>query len=247
MSTNDLWLAFALTLGFLTEAAAGFGSTLVVVGLAAQLIPLTTLLPVYQPLALLLSLTLVLRRRHDIDGAFLRRAVMPAMLPGLVLGMMLFRVAKPDALLSVVGGGIIMLSVVELRRLILGSSPSTAKPGAVRGALVFAGIIHGLFGTSGPIVVWAASQTLDGKERFRATLSLLWLTLSAILVVSFVADGSIGADQLLRTLKMSPTLVVGFVVGNIIHKRVSERAFRVAVCAMLLMAGVSLLARGFAH
>ncbi len=247
MTDNELWLAFALTLGFLTEAAAGFGSTLVVVGLAAQIIPLTTLLPAYQPLALVLSLMIVLRRRHDVDLAFLGRAVLPAMIPGLVVGMALFRLAKPDALLAVVGLGIVTLALVELRRLLLGGAPSTAHPLAVRAALAFAGLIHGLFGTSGPIVVWAASQTLSGKERFRATLGLLWLILSAVLVVGFVADGSINGDQLWQTVKLSPTLVVGFVVGNQIHKRVSERAFRLTICAMLILAGMSLTARGLAH
>lgn len=237
MDTDLAWLALALTLGFLTEAAVGFGSTLVVVSLAAQVVPLTTLLPIFQPLALGLSAMIVIRERKDLDITFLARQVLPAMLPGLAVGMALYRVWRLEALLVVVGLAIAGLALIELRRLL--AEAAHARPGPlVLGSTLFgAGIIHGLFGTSGPLVVWAASRVLDDKARFRATLSLLWLLLSVVLIIGFVVDGSLGMVEAGRSLWLAPTLVGGYLVGDAVHRRVPQRTFRLAVCVLLVAAG----------
>ncbi len=243
MDTDILWLALALTLGFLTEAAVGFGSTLVVVSLAAQVVPLTTLLPVFQPLALALSAMIVIRERKDIDLAFLARKVLPAMLPGLAVGMALYRVWRMEALLVVVGTAIACLALIELRRLLTEAAHAQPSPLVLGSTLFGAGIIHGLFGTSGPLVVWAASRVLDDKARFRATLSLLWLILSVVLIAGFVVDGSLGAGEAKRSLWLLPTLVGGYLVGDAVHRQVPQRTFRLAVCVLLVAAGGVLAVR----
>lgn len=245
MDSGTVWLAVTFTLGFLTEAAVGFGSTLIVVSVAALFVPLATLLPTYQPLAVTLSLAVVLRERRHIDGAFLRRAVLPLMAPGLVVGMILYRVWRVEALLFLVGTAIAGLAIVELRRLLL---PDDVDGGGDRGVVVgavlfFAGIVHGLFGTSGPLVVWAASRTLVDKGRFRATLSLLWLVLGVVLIGGFVVDGSLTAATLSQSALLVPTLLVGYLVGDLVHHAVPQRAFRLGVCVLLVVAGVVLAGR----
>lgn len=240
---TTLWLAVVFTLGFLTEAAVGFGSTLLVVALAAHMVPLTTLLPVFQPLALALSMVIVLRERTNIHLSFLARQVLPFMLPGLCIGMLLYRVWRAEALLLGVGVVISGLAFVELRRLLSGADDAHPSRRLLGSTLLAAGVVHGLFGTSGPLVVWAASRVLDDKARFRATLSLLWLLLSTVLVIGFVVDGSLGASELSRSLVLAPTLLGGYLVGDALHRRVPQRTFRLAVCVLLIAAGVVLALR----
>lgn len=239
-------LAAVLSVAFLTEAAIGFGSTLIVVSVAALFVPLTTLLPTYQPLAVGLSLVVAWRERAHIDAAFLRRAVLPLMLPGLVGGMILYRVWRAEALLFLVGVAIAGLALVELRRLL---RPATIPVGGVRTALVtgvvlvVAGIVHGLFGTSGPLVVWSASRTLEDKARFRATLSLLWLLLGVTLLAGFVVDGTLTSATLGHSVVLLPTMLLGYVVGDRVHHAVPQRAFRLGVCVLLIVAGLVLSTR----
>lgn len=242
---GTLWLALILTIGFLTEAAVGFGSTLIVVSLAALFMPLATLLPTYQPLAVALSLAVVLRERRHIDGAFLRRAVLPLMVPGVVVGMILFRIWRAEALLFLVGVAIAGLALVELRRLLLPAAGDDApQHGVVVGAVLFgAGVVHGLFGTSGPLVVWAASRTLVDKARFRATLSLLWLILGVALIAGFVVDGTLTTSTLGRSALLVPTMLVGYLLGDLVHHAVPQRAFRLGVCVLLVVAGMALSTR----
>lgn len=246
MDHGTLGLAAVLALAFLVEAAAGFGSTLVVVSVAAIFVPLTTLLPTYQPLSVGLSLVVAWRERAHIDGAFLRRVVLPCMVPGVVVGMVLFRVWKPHALLFVVGLAIVALAAFELVRLhretTLVTSSRSRNPLVVL-ALVVAGVIHGLFGTSGPLVVWAATHTLTDKARFRATLSTLWLILSAALVIGFMIDGTLTSSSALASARLLPTMLVGYALGDRIHRRVPQRTFRIGVCVLLIVAGATLAVR----
>jgi uncharacterized protein len=239
-------LAAILTVAFLTEASIGFGSTLIVVSVAALFVPLTTLLPTYQPLAVGLSLVVAWRERAHIDGDFLRRAVLPLMVPGLVVGMILFRVWRAEALLFLVGIAIAGLALVELRRLVwppatpIGGLATRLLTGIV---LVVAGVVHGLFGTSGPLVVWAASRSLEDKARFRATLSLLWLILGVTLIVGFGIDGTLTSTTLGRSALLLPTMVLGYVIGDRVHHAVPQRTFRLGVCVRLIVAGAVLSVR----
>lgn len=235
--------AFVLFLAFVVESAVGFGSALVSISLGGQLLPLDKLFPIFQPLSLVLSTTLVVRGRQHIDTKFLSTTVLPAMVPGTLIGMGLFRLGKPDALLVGVGVAIAALAAFELRRTLQGQPTTPLSTTVSRSVLFVAGIIHGLFGASGPPVVWVASRTLEDKARFRATLALLWMLLSVILVVGYVVDGSLGAAQLQQSALLFLPLLGGYVVGNLVHHKVPQRQFRIAVCALLVVAGGALVVR----
>ena len=232
-----------LFLAFLVESAVGFGSALVTVSLGGHLMPLDRLFPVFQPLSLILSLTLVVRGRAHINTRFLFREVIPAMLPGVVVGMALFRLGPPDALLLGVGVAIAVLASFELQRTLRGQEAAPLPPVVRVVVLLFAGVIHGLFGVSGPPVVWVATRTLPDKTEFRATLALLWLVLSILLVAGYVVDGTLRLPQLEQSALLAVPLVLGFVVGNLLHVHVPQRAFRLAVCVLLVVAGLALVLR----
>lgn len=235
--------AAVLFLAFLVESAVGFGSALVAVSLGAQFVPLKELFPVFQPLSLVLSAIIVVRDRAHVRTSFLLRDVLPPMLPGVVVGLLLFRLGPADALLLGVGVAIATLALFELRRTLRGQESSPLPTWAARTVLVGAGVIHGLFGTSGPPVVWVASRALPDKASFRATLALLWLLLSLVLMGGYVVDGSLGSASLVRSAVLAVPLVLGYVVGNALHHRIPQRAFRLGVCVLLVVAGVVLIAR----
>lgn len=243
--SDILSLALVFFGAFLVESAVGFGSALIVIALASHILPVAQLFPVFQPLAFGLSATVVLKNRRHIDLGFLVRSVLPPMVPGLLVGMVLFRVWRSEALLFLVGIAIAGLAAFELRETIRGGGlkPLPSRVGQI--VLFVAGILHGLFGTSGPPVVYVASRALPDKTTFRATLSLLWLLLSAVLVVGFVSDGSLGLREVGTSALLLPVLVAGYVVGDRLHHVVPTRIFRIAVAALLVLAGLALAARSW--
>jgi uncharacterized membrane protein YfcA len=233
-----------LVAAFVVESAVGFGSALVVVGVGAWLVPLAVLLVVFQPLSLLLSLTIVVRDWRFVDVSLLLRRVLPAMVPGVAVGMVAARHTSADGLLLVVGPAIVLLALLKLAELVRNVVVPARSAVSTSVALLGAGVLHGLAGTSGPLVVWAIAGVVDDKRRFRATLGLLWLLLSVVLVLGAAADGTLTHDQLVEVVQLSPAVLIGFVIGNALHHRIGVRAFSVVVCVVLVFAGIALTVRG---
>jgi len=103
------------------------------------------------------------------------------------------------------------------------------------------GFFHGLFASGGPLVVYFASREIPEKGRFRATLSTLWLTLNTVLLISYAFTGRPLAGAATRAAALAPALVAGIVVGEVLHARVDERAFRWIVQGLLFLTGLFLL------
>jgi uncharacterized protein len=244
--TTTALLAGVFFLGFAIESAVGFGSALTLVSLGAQLLPLSTLFPIFQPLSLGLSLIVCLRGRDHIDSHLLLREILPAMVPGVAVGMVLFRVFSNRATFLLIGVGAVIaaLALFELQKTLRNLPPSSLPLSVRRSIFASAGVLHGLFGISGPPVVFAAGAQLStNKQAFRATLSALWGILSLVLVVGYAVDGTMNASTLRITAIMLPALALGFVAGNTVHARVPQRTFRLLICVMLIASGTVLVVR----
>ena len=100
-------------------------------------------------------------------------------------------------------------------------------PRAAPVALVGAGVIHGMFSTGGPLVVWALGRSLTGKRAFRATLACVWMVLATTLTLAYTANDRIDAGTLRATTTLVPVLAVALSVGEWAHHRLDERRFRV--------------------
>jgi uncharacterized membrane protein YfcA len=142
-----------------------------------------------------------------------------------------------------------VLASLELRRALRrgasgdgGAPPALSAPVAAA-SLVGAGVVHGLFACGGPMLVYVVGRELADKARFRATLSAVWLLLNLVLLVTYAVSGTLDAGTLRASATMLVSLVVGLVVGEQLHRRLPERAFRIAVFALLLFAGGALLVR----
>ena len=243
MELDGHWLALAavVLLAFGIEATTGFGATVIAVALGAHVLPMHALLPRLVPLGLVLSTYLVLRHRAHIDRRLLLLGVLPPMGVGLVLGLALFERASNAALQRAFGVFVLLVAARELWRLRRReSSPGRRLPALAEGAaLVGAGVIHGVFASGGPLLVYALGRRGLAKERFRATLSSIWLTLGVALVVAYARQGLLDRDSLLATAGLVPVLGPAILAGEWAHGRLDELRFRRAVFALLLAAGAS--------
>jgi uncharacterized membrane protein YfcA len=238
-------LFFIVFLAFVAEASVGFGSTVITVALGALWVPVDTLLPAFVPLNLLMSIYLVARYRAHIVWSVVAARVLPLMLVGMPVGMLAFRRLDRGVLVLAFGAFVVLLSTAQLVSLAR-RRPAAARPlaPAAGGALlVLAGIIHGAFATGGPLVVYVMGRQIAEKAAFRASLSLLWLALNLVLVVSYVASGQLAEPTLIMAAWLLVPLGAGLVVGEWVHHRIPEARFRVAMFVLLLLAGVVLMAR----
>jgi len=239
-------LACVVFIGFVIESAIGFGATLVTVTLGAMLMPIEILLPAFLPLNLVLSSYIAIRHRRHVLIRVLFRRVIPLMAIGLPVGMYLFQTLGSGSLVRIFGAFVVVLAAIELfRDLRAPSNQSPSRGSKVLDAalLVLGGVVHGMFATGGPMVVYVLGRVIEDKSQFRATLSTLWLVLNVVLQVTYIASGRIDGESLGMTATLALPLALGIVVGEKLHHAIPAALFRRAVFVLLLVAGIALTTR----
>ncbi|HEY8495166.1 MAG TPA: sulfite exporter TauE/SafE family protein [Myxococcota bacterium] len=233
-------LAAVVVAAFGVEAAAGFGATVIAVSLAVHLFPLDALLPVIVPLGLVLSATIAWRERAHTDRRLLVRRILPVMGLGLVAGIVIFERASNDVLQRAFGTFVVAVAALELwRSRAAGGAPAPLPPLASGAALLGAGVIHGMFSTGGPLLVWALGRAPLAKRAFRATLSTVWLLMGGALSGAYALRGHLDAGTLAATAALLPALGAALALGEWLHHRLDEARFRRVVYALLLVTGLT--------
>jgi len=251
MELTELGLLALVTASFVLEAIVGFGGTVVVVTLGVHFLPLDALLPRYVPVSLVLSLWLMVRGLSGVEWGLLLRRILPFMGLGMAVGLAMQGTVDRRLLLGAFGVLVTVISVPEIRAFARRSPPTDPAPGGTvplsrpvsAVVLAGAGVVHGLFGSGGPLVVYFLGREMLDKSVFRATLSTLWVVLSVVLCISFVQRGVLDTEVLGRAAPLLLGVVVGGAIGERLHARVNIRVFRVVVFVVLALAGLSLVLR----
>lgn len=245
MAPALLPMAGIVALGFAVQAMAGFGNGLICVTLGAHFLPIPELVALVVPLSIVQTAWITGRNRHHLDRPLLLRRVLPLMGTGAVAGFVLLPVlGEATELELALGSLVVLLALRELWRLRTPELASPALPRAgANAAMLAAGVVHGLFATGGPLLVYALGQELPDRRRFRATLCAVWLSLNSLLIVGFVHQGRLGPAQLAMLPVLYLAMAVGTWGGDRLHDLASPRTFRLAVYGLLLLGGLSLLLR----
>ncbi len=224
---------------FATEGAIGFGSTVLAASLGAQLVPLEILLPAFVPLNFVLSSWLLGRGFSAVNWRMLAVEVAPAVGIGAVIGLALFHLPAKDLFAFGFGVFVVGLAVLQLAR-------PADKPLAryLQWLLLgLGGVVHGLFGTGGPMIVYVVRRRIPDKRVFRATLAVLWLVLNTALLVNYATAGLYSRTTFHATGVLALTLVPGLFLGERIHHALDGARFERVVWLVLLVAGLAVAIR----
>lgn len=242
MSDIELILLFGVIV-FCThflEGITGLGATVLALPFGILLFGIDTAIPVLIILAIVLSLYILTRAYKDIQWKEYRKITL-IVAAGIPLGIWMFTALSEELLKKVLA---LFMITVALRGLLMPRLNKAIKPlkeGISRFILFLGGCIHGAFSSGGPLVIVYATQALPNKSHFRSTLSLLWVTLNAIMLVQFAARGMITSEVGWTTLWIMPFLVVGGLLGNWAHYKVNEAVFTKLVYTILLGSGFVML------
>ncbi|MBL8913168.1 MAG: sulfite exporter TauE/SafE family protein [Archangium sp.] len=233
-------LALIVFCAFLVEAAAGFGSMVIALTVGALFFTVDELLLTLVPVNLVLSIWLAASGASGIKWKFLLKQVAPLMGLGLLIGTLLASKAsdawwlKPIfGLFTIAAASLSLAERVGVRERPL---PSAARSLVLLGA----GTIHGIFATGGPLAVFVTAKELPDKHEFRATLSMLWVAMNAALLTTWAIAGKLTTEPLTKSAWMLLPLAAGIAVGELIHRRLDEKKFRLVVAVLLLIAGAVL-------
>ncbi len=235
-------LGCCVGLAFFAQSVTGFGAVMIALTLGALLFPITALVPLFLALTFPHSAYVVGRYRAHVDWPLLLREILPLMFLGMPLGIAAAEYLPGPALRWMLGIIVVFVAGRELLRMFRGAQPvvqaSMPRFYAWTGA---AGIVQGMYGTGGPLLVYGLSQHGLERSAFRATLLLVWPILNAVLLGYLVYAGRWTAWTTEAFLWMLPALVVGVMLGDYLHHRISERQFGLALQLLLLLSGIGLL------
>lgn len=219
----------------------GFGSGLIAVGTLALVYPdirdvVVILLLVVLPAELVVALGAWRRVRWREVGGLLVGVV-----PGVLLGAYVLRTGSPTLVLTTLGAFLVLVSLVFLR---LRDGTRVDWPAWVTPPTgLLSGVLTGLFGTGGPpLIVYYHLAGLD-KRGFRGNLMAVFVVMTLLRVVSYGAQGLLTVPRLWSGLALLPVSLLGVWIGQHIHVRISERAFRLMTSGLLGVIGLVLLLR----
>ena len=180
---------------------------------------------------------------------------------GMPFGIYLFNNFPSETLKLCLGIFIVFTSVMQLKKEYGGLKlPFTVPEWIYYLLLVLGGVLHGAFATGGPFVVLYATRKLQDKGEFRATLSLLWVSLNTFLIATDVTfdpilsniaavatQGAPMGQSLLNLVWSLPFLLVGIFIGEVVHNKVDAALFRKIVFWVLLATGLFIIAAHLLH
>jgi uncharacterized membrane protein YfcA len=244
--TIETIVAFAavVLLAYTVQTVTGFGSTVVCVTLGASLMPIDEVVAFAVPLSFLQTTYIVVRHDAGIRWKLLLGRVLPAMGGGMVIGFGLSRAFDGGAWPQIVFAVLVLILSARELWLLYRAAPTRPMPLAASIATMLgAGAVHGVYGTGGPMLVYAVGRLGLDKKQLRSTLSMVWLVLDAVLTSAMAFEGRYHEDRIGTFVFLIPMLPLGIVIGELVHKRVDERRFRIGLFVMLALAAIVLVAR----
>lgn len=227
------------------QGITGFGCTVLALPFVVLLLGMDVAVKVMVLQATILSTYIVVTsRRHIVWREYGHIAAYA--LAGLPLGMILYRVLPEAWLKGVLGVFMAGVAIQGLHGQARRIRPAAVERGTAAarlmdGCLVLGGLLHGAFGAGGPCVVIYAARAIPDKSLFRVTLSVVWLTLNALMIARWIVAGAITPEVQLQAAICAPFTLAGVIGGDHLHHRVNEFAFRTLVFTVLLLSGLAVL------
>ena len=232
------WFGAVMFAAYALRGATGFGAGVVAIPLLLLALPLPVVIPLVTAMGMIASLGQAIHQRRWVDWAAVRSLLVPS-LAGVAAGLWLFSALDPRLLLRALALFIIgyALSGYLPRR---HGRPTPAWLGPLAGAL--GGFVATVFGgMAGPLyVVYLRTRALD-KARFRATMSLALLCLSALRAAGYGGLGFYDARVLRLLAAALPVVVAAMVAGDRWHAHLDEARFGHVVAGLLAASGLALL------
>ncbi|HCC6045264.1 TPA: sulfite exporter TauE/SafE family protein, partial [Escherichia coli] len=240
LETNVVCIVIALMFLYtFVGICAGFGGGLTTMPLVTLMLPVKMATPLSVIVGTATALYATWLSRKETDW---RSAMVLIIFSFLGIPVGLYALSYlPDHFMKVgLGGFLILYSFYSMfipRLPIYDRSWIAAPIGAVAGALGAA------FSTNGPpMVIYGMLRNL-GPAAFRGTLNAFFTANNIAVIGGLATSGILTVSIFKLVLFCIPTMILGSLVGQYVHKRISVKVFRVMVFLLLIASG-SMLIKG---
>ena len=218
----------------------GFGSTVIALPLLTHFFALKFAVPLLMLLDVSAFLLFGTRVRKRIRYAEIGWLV-PFILAGMAAGLILLIEVAEQKLIAVLGTFLLLYAGYSLLRR---GPPAVLSRAWGVPVGVAGGVFSALFGTGGVLFALYNAGRIRDKEELRATNAAMIMLSALVRVVLFAAAGLLTQEGLLATaLVLLPAMLGGAWLGSRLHAAAPAAAVVKAVYALLVIAGLLLLAR----
>ena len=233
-------IAAAVVFGaYVVFGISAFGAALFVVPILSHFLPLEFVLPMGVLLDVSAALALGARVSREADWSELKWMV-PLSLVGAVAGVTLLVALPRQATIAGIGAFLVVYALYSLRQ---GEAMRMVGRAWAPVSGFVGGAIGALFGVGAPPYAIYLAHRLRDKVAYRATLSNMVIFSVSIRALVFTVSGFMLTDRLVGFAMLLPFCLAGLWLGNRIHGRISRAGLLRVVSGLLLLIGVSLLAR----
>lgn len=237
-------VAAIIGFAFFVRGVSGFGSATIAIPLLVHVIPLKLAVPLLLILDFVSTLATLRLDRDMIDKREIRW-LLPFGVTGVIAGVMLLVRLPPAILLGTLGCVIVFFGI---RTLInpQGDAPVSRLWGIPAGLV--GGLFGGMFGSGAatPYMIYLTHRLRD-KRRVRATFTGFAFFDYGFRLVTFTATGLLLDAALGVLLAIGlPAMAIGQYIGNRIHHRISNAQALRVIGVLLVVGGLSLVARSLA-
>ncbi len=232
--------AFAALIAYGVYGLTGFGSAIVAVPLLTEVFDLRTVIPTVLVLDLCSGVFVGVRSFRIVAHKELARLA-PSLLTGLFLGARLLVGVPQRPLLLALGLFLVAYAVGKLRSRVA-LRPMSAIWAAPLGFL--GGSFSALFGVGGPFFVLYLARRIPNLRQLRATISSVTVLSGLARLAIFIGLGLYRKPVVLPLASMLlPFAMGGLALGTHAHRRLAPARVLRLVWTLLILSGLTLLAR----
>jgi len=232
-----------LAIAYILFGIAGFGTSLIAAPVLAQVMPVSTLVPLLS----LLDCTAAIVNGVKLNDKIEKREMIwlvPLMIVGSLVGAWLLFVIPSNPMLLALG---IFVVAYALYALLAPAARVGLKQVFVIPFGLIGGVFSAMFGSGGFIYAMYLSRRLEDKDAMRATQSTLIAFATFTRVVIFALAGVYNDFKLpVLALMLVPAMLVGLYIGHHITLRMTREQFLRVLNFVLIATGTTLILRALA-
>lgn len=221
------------------QGLSGFGFGLVAMSVLPFFMELTSAVPLIAVYSLTLTLMMGWRHRAGLDRASALPMVVGGVL-GIPIGIFFLKSGNPVWVKGTLGTVLMVFALWSLRSNARVGAPIANGWGLPAGFL--GGILGGAFNTSGPPVVIYCSLRAWPKQQTVASLQAFFNVAGIAAVTGHSLSGLLTPALLWDNMVSIPALLGGLMIGNHLHDRVDQDAFRRVLLGAIFLFGVAYVA-----
>ena len=225
--------------GYFVKGIAGFGDPLI----TAPLMSLFLNNQLISSNSLLLSLPLNGRIAWKNRDAFSIKPLLPIlffMMLGIIPGTLLLKYAESNMIKAFLGILVIGLGVEMLTR--DRAKPLKKNNAAMAVVNFISGVTSGVYGINLFFVAYQ-ERTSKGRDEFRSSICFVFFLENIYRLIVYIASGVLNTGILWLTAVSAPGMVLGFIAGSRVDRRLSEKTIRSIVIFLFILGGTSILIR----